>query len=96
MMLAWFGWAGALLLVGFLAALLARRRDRAALALGSGAAIAACVIGAAGSVIALLLGRKESVLVPWTLPVGEVHLGLDPLASFFLLCIFVVSGLAAA
>lgn len=96
MMLEWFGWAAAILFAGSLAAVLARRSDRVALALGSGTAILGCLLGATASVIALLIGSRESVLVPWTLPLGELHLALDPLASFFLLCIFVVSGLAAA
>lgn len=94
-MLHWIGWSAALLLAGSLAALLTRRSDRAALALGSLTAIAACALGSAASVAALLLGSREAVRVPWSLPLGEIHLALDPLASFFLLCVFVVSGLSA-
>jgi len=95
-MLEWFGWSVAILLAGSVAALLAHRSDRAAAALGSLAAIAGCVLGATASVVALLLGTKENLRVPWALPLGEIHLALDPLASFFLLCVFIVSGLAAA
>ena len=94
-MLQWCGWAVALLLGGAAAALLARRSDRAALALGSGTAIAACALGLVASIAALLHGSRESVTIPWSLPIGEIHLALDPLASFFLLCVFIVSGLAA-
>jgi hydrogenase-4 component B len=94
-MIQWFGWSAALLLAGSFAALLARRSDRLALALGSLTAIAACVLGAGASALALLHASKESVRVAWPLPVGEIHLALDPLASFFLLCVFVVSGLSA-
>jgi len=96
MMLDWIGWASGLLATGSVIALLARRSDRVALALGSGTAIAGCVLGAVGSVIALLVQSRESVVVPWALPLGQIHLALDPLASFFLLCIFAVSGLTAA
>lgn len=93
MMLEGFGWTLALLIAGSVVALLARRSDRAALALGSGTGIVACLLGLGTSVAALLLESRESVRVPWSLPLGEIHLAVDPLASFFLLCIFVVSGL---
>lgn len=95
MMLDWFAWASWLLLGGSLIALLARKSDRVALALGSGATIAASLLGVAACVIALHLRSTETVRVPWGLPIGEIHIALDPLASFFLLCIFAVSGLAA-
>ena len=94
-MLQGLGWAGALLLGGSLAALLSRRSDRAALALGSIAAVAASGLGLAFSVAALLGGSYESVRVPWSLPLGEIHVAIDPLAAFFLLCVFAVSGLTA-
>ena len=94
-MLQWIGWSAALLLAGSFAALLARRSDRAALALGSLTAIGACVLGATASIAALLIGSRESLRVAWPLPMGEIHLALDPLASFFLLCVFAVSGLSA-
>ncbi len=94
-MLQWIGWSAALLLAGSIAALLARRSDRAALAIGSLTAVGGCMLGTAASVAALLQGSKESVRVAWSLPLGEIHLALDPLASFFLLCVFAVSGLSA-
>jgi len=93
--LAWMGWAAALLLAGPLLALLARRSERTLLAIGSASTMAACAIGAAASVTALLSERRESIRIPWSLPLGEIHVAIDPLASFFLLCIFLVSGLAA-
>ncbi|MGH7680376.1 MAG: proton-conducting transporter membrane subunit [Candidatus Eiseniibacteriota bacterium] len=95
MILPWIGWAAVLLLAGPLLALLARRSERALLAFGSASTVAACAIGAAASVAALLSGRRESIRIPWPLPLGEIHIAIDPLASFFLLCIFLVSGLAA-
>jgi hydrogenase-4 component B len=94
-MLQWCGWAAVLLLGGSVAAVLARRSDRVALALGSVTAIAGCGLGLVASIAALLHVSRESVSIPWSLPIGEIHLAVDPLASFFLLCIFVVSGLAA-
>ncbi|HWC65019.1 MAG TPA: proton-conducting transporter membrane subunit, partial [Thermoanaerobaculia bacterium] len=77
------------------AALAAIRSDRAALALGIGGAALSCAVGAAASIRALLAGEKSAIRLAWPLPVGEAHVGLDALSAFFLLCVFVVSGLAA-
>jgi hydrogenase-4 component B len=62
---------------------------------GTVSAVAASLVGAAASILAL---RGEVTLV-WrariSLPLGELRVGLDPLSAFFALCICVVSGLAA-
>lgn len=85
----------ALLLAGGLAALLLGRRDRAALAAGTAGAVAACVTGFAAGLGALLRGESAAARSTWPLPLGEIHLGIDPLSSFFLICVCLVSGLAA-
>ena len=88
----------ALLLASALAALLLFRRDSAALAAGSFGALAACAVGLAGAGLALSResARGASGLrLAWSLPVGGFHLGVDALSAFFLLCVFLVAGLAA-
>ncbi|MFI5350384.1 MAG: proton-conducting transporter membrane subunit [Elusimicrobiota bacterium] len=59
----------------------------------------ACLTGgcATGLLLALsVLGGDElaSIRMPWTVPLGEIFLGIDPLSAFFLVPIFAV-GLAA-
>ncbi|HEY3215428.1 MAG TPA: proton-conducting transporter membrane subunit [Candidatus Eisenbacteria bacterium] len=83
-----------LCLSALLSAFLARR-DRLCLGMGTTGVLLASVLGTSGAVGALLSGEERSLHLSWPLPVGELHLGLDPLSSFFLLCIFTVSGLAA-
>lgn len=88
----------ALLLASALAALLLLRRDGAALAAGSFGALAACAVGLSGAGLALFggVGRGAADLrLAWSLPVGGFHLGVDALSAFFLLCVFLVAGLAA-
>ncbi len=78
-----------------LGALLAWRSDRLALVIGTGGAGLACALGIGASVAALLRGERVSLHAEWPLPFGSIDVGLDNLSSFFLLCIFVVSGLSA-
>jgi hydrogenase-4 component B len=71
------------------------RRDRAALWVGSIGCMAGCLGGIVASLMALGRGTEESIKASWSIPIGGFHVGLDWLSSFFLLCIFVVSGLSA-
>jgi formate hydrogenlyase subunit 3/multisubunit Na+/H+ antiporter MnhD subunit len=57
--------------------------------------LAACATGLAGAVAALLSGAVRSARAPWTLPFGEVVVGIDPLSAFFVACACAVAGLAA-
>jgi hydrogenase-4 component B len=84
-----------MLVLGALLSACFARFDRIALRVGSAGCILSSVIGLAGAVPALLHGEQSSRRVPWPLSVGELHVGLDPLSAFFLVCIFTVSGLAA-
>jgi hydrogenase-4 component B len=68
--------------------------DKLSLRATSTAGTLACILGALASGAALLSGAQSSIRSAWTLPIGEFHIGVDPLSAFFLLCIFVVSGLA--
>ncbi len=85
----------ALLGVSALLAALLARSDRASLAVGTAGALAACALGIAFSLAALLRGEVASRGLAWALPVGSLRVGVDPLSAFFLLCVFTVSGLAA-
>jgi len=83
-----------LVLSGFAAAVLTRF-DRASLAVGTAGSVIACLTGAIGALIALAHGEHSALRGTWSMPLGEPHVALDALSAFFLLCVFVVSGLAA-
>jgi len=85
----------ALLCASALAAVLVGRSDRAALSIGTVGASLSCALGATVALAALLRGEQSSLKATWPLPVGELHVALDPLSSFFLVCVFLVSGLSA-
>jgi hydrogenase-4 component B len=78
-----------------LAAVLAGRSDRAALHLSTAGSVIACLAGAIASLAALIRGEQASLRAAWPLPVGQLHVALDALSSFFLVCVFLVSGLSA-
>ncbi len=86
----------ALLFASGVASLLLYRSPRFATAVASAGAVIGCVMGLAASVYALVSGAPEEIVrAAWHLPVGEFHVGVDALSIFFLLCIYVVSGLSA-
>jgi hydrogenase-4 component B len=68
-------------------------RDRLAIAVGSVGSATPCALGIAASSYALFNGCSDSLNIPWTLPMGAFHLALDSLSAFFLLCLFLVSGI---
>ena len=84
-----------LLVLSSLAAALLGRSDRAALAVGTAGGVAACAAGLVAAVGALLQGGTATRRWPWPLPLGEMHVGLDALSAFFLVCVYLISGLAA-
>jgi len=71
------------------------RRERAVLLVGKTGAVLGCGVGAAGAALALFDEARPLLAAPWPLAVGHLTFGLDPLSAFFLLCVFVVSGLGA-
>ncbi|MGB8298588.1 MAG: proton-conducting transporter membrane subunit [Polyangia bacterium] len=71
------------------------RRDSAALNVGTASAVAASLMGAVASLLALRRGTTLVWRARLALPLGEWRVGIDPLSAFFALCICVVSGLAA-
>lgn len=76
-----------------LTALLARS-DHVVLWVGTAGGTLGCILGIVFSILALISDSEEALRVTWTIPIGEFHVAVDPLTAFFLLCIFVVSGLA--
>jgi hydrogenase-4 component B len=81
-------------LTALIAALLARS-DRASFLVASSGALSACALGVGASVIALIHSSTEQVRTSFSTALGPLYVGIDPLSSFFLLCVFLVSGLAA-
>jgi len=84
----------AVLTAGGIAALAAGRRDRLALAIGSGSAAAGSALGLAAA-LAALRAPPAALDLPWQVPNGALALGLDPLSALFAAALFAVA-LAAA
>jgi hydrogenase-4 component B len=85
----------ALLCASALAVGLVGRSDRAALVVGTAGASLSCAVGGAAAFASLLRGERSFWRATWSLPVGELHVAIDPLSSFFLFCIFLVAALSA-
>jgi hydrogenase-4 component B len=79
------------------AALVAGRSNRFALAVGTAGSVVASTIGVAAAAHLLLRGGGAETRAFWHVPAlgGELRLGVDALSAFFLLSIYLVSGLAA-
>ena len=71
------------------------RSDHVVLWVGTAGSTLGCILGTVLSILALISDSEESLRLPSTIPLGELHVGLDPLTAFFLLCIFLVSGLSS-
>ncbi len=80
---------------GIGALLVGRWSARWAVALGGGGAVAACLAGLAAAIAALALRFQKTAVLPWNIPHGSFALGVDPLSAFFLVPMFLLSGLAA-
>ena len=65
-----------------------------ALRFGSVVGALACSFGALASAARLRHRVERAVHIAWAAPIRERSFGVDPLSAFFLLCIFVVGGLA--
>ena len=85
---------GILLLSG-VAALFASRVPRAASWIGAGGAALGCALGLVPAIHALASKTTETLHVPWSIPYGSFSVGIDALSAFFLIPIFVLSGLCA-
>jgi len=56
--------------------------------------LAACAIGAGAGFLLLVRNETSGAVIPWSSPFGALTFGIDPLSSFFLICIYVVGGLS--
>ncbi|HTN50855.1 MAG TPA: proton-conducting transporter membrane subunit [Anaeromyxobacter sp.] len=77
-----------------LAAFLLARDDLRAFRVATLGTLLACLVGLAGAARVLRSGAVRELRRAWPLPVGELHLGVDPLSAFFLACLCLVFGLA--
>jgi hydrogenase-4 component B len=84
-----------LLLASGAIALAANRRPALATAVGAAGTVVACVLGMV-PVAQTLLGHHWTTLrLPWQAPTQDLMLGLDPLSAFFLAPLLVLGALAA-
>ncbi len=89
-------WAlGVLLISGVASALAGRWSERSSVAVGMAGAGLACLVGLAAALAGLTARATGTVMLPWNMPYGAFSLGLDPLSAFFLIPLFLLSGLAA-
>jgi hydrogenase-4 component B len=78
----------------FAAGLLARR-GLLAFRVGTLGVLGAAALGLVGGLRALRAGALDDLRAPWPLPVGAAHVGIDALSAFFLVCLSLVSAIAA-
>ena len=87
---------GVLMIAGVASAWIGRWSERGSVAVGAVGAGVSCLVGL-GAALAALAGRAEGTLeLPWSMPQGTFSIGLDPLSAFFLIPMFLLSGVAAA
>ena len=85
-------WAmGLLPLAGAASAWSGRWSARGSAGLGQAGAVAACSVGLAAALAGLAFRATGGVTLPWRLPGGAFSVGLDPLSSFFLIPLFLLS-----
>ena len=84
-----------LLVASALAAFLLARAPRLATLCGVGGAMLAGLAGLIPSLRILLTGANESFVMPWSMPGGSLHIGLDAVSAVFLIPIFLITALAA-
>ncbi len=71
------------------------RSSRWSTLVGAGGVIVGSLIGLLASLPVLCGGPSAAVRSPWDVPYGSFFIALDPLSAFFLLPIFILSGVAA-
>jgi formate hydrogenlyase subunit 3/multisubunit Na+/H+ antiporter MnhD subunit len=90
-----FGLALAILVAGACAALVTANRPRWATPLGAGGAVLGSALGLVPA-FQVLSGRDlQPVDLPWSVPAGEISLGIDALSAFFLVPIFALGAATA-
>ncbi len=84
-----------ILLLSALLALCLNRNTHRAQDAGAYGAVSASIAGLIPAVKVLLSGTSETLSLPWPVPLGSFSLTLDPLSAFFLIPVFVLTGLSA-
>jgi len=84
-----------ILFVSGLLALFLGRNNAAASFCASAGAITGSIVGIIPSIAVLVSGTAVKTVIPWQMPFGSFSCMLDPLAAFFSLIIFLISGLSA-
>ncbi len=82
------------LAAGALLSLLLAEFPRASRAAALACLALGCLSGLLAALFVLAGGDLAPALIPWSVPLGEIRLAIDPLSAFFLVPVFVV-GLAA-
>lgn len=62
---------------------------------GAGACAAGCALGLVPAVATLMGAASPPLVAPWQVPFGAFHIALDGLSAFFLVPVFLLSGVAA-
>jgi hydrogenase-4 component B len=63
--------------------------------LGVGGALAGSFLGLAAALRGLFPESAWDLRLGWAVPGGSFHLGMDPLSAFFLIALFLITGIAA-
>ncbi len=86
----------AILGIGGLAALLIHRNPKFANGIGSGSAVFGSLLGLMAAILLLFSSPpSETIRLPWSVPYGTFYIEADALSAFFLIPIFLLTGLAA-
>ena len=80
---------------GAAASLIFANRERWSTFIGAGGTILGCTCGIVPAVQVALGASAQSLHMAWDVPYGSLFLQLDALSAFFLVPIFLISGLAA-
>lgn len=85
----------AIMSMGGVFSMMAWKNYRIASLLGGGSLVAGCVVGIIPAFKYLICPVAVEWRAPWMIPGGELYLAMDSLTAFFLIPVFILSGLAA-
>lgn len=84
-----------IILLGGLLSLVLPCCSRAATRVGAGSVVIGSLTGLPGALQAMLGAPPVTLTLPWSLPIGAIRVGMDPLSGFFLCLVYLLGGLAA-